>query len=73
MQLERENALTVLKGIAENLQSCRNVLPDRTWDDEVDQLLVWACNDGSNSSLPEIKKRIEDIKFKVRGRMTFVS
>ncbi len=67
MQAERENALTKLKRLAENLQSCTKVLPDRTWGDEVDEILVWAYNDGSNSSLPEINKRIEDIKLKVRG------
>ncbi len=66
MQVERENALTELKHLSENLKSCKKFLPDRTWEDEVDQILVWACNDGCTSSLPEINKRVEDIKMKVR-------
>ncbi len=70
MQGERENALTELKRLSENLKSCKQVLPDGTWEDEVDQILVWACNDGCNSSLPEINKRIEDIKMKVRASLT---
>ncbi len=70
MQVERDSALTELKRLAENLQSCSKVLPDRAWEEEINQMFTWAHNDGTESSLPEINKRIEDIKSKVRGWST---
>ncbi len=69
MQTERNTALTKLKRLAENLQSCSKVLPDRAWEEAVNQMFTWAHNDGAKSSLPEINKRIEDVKSKVRDRL----
>ncbi len=70
MQSRRKNALTELKRLVENLKNCKKVLSDRTWDDELDRIWVWAKNDGTKSSLPEINKRIEESRLKVRHRFT---
>ncbi len=72
MQVGRDSALTELKRLAENLQSCSKVLPSRAWEEEINQMFLWAHNDGTKSSLPEINKRIEDIKSKVRDRLTIL-
>ncbi len=73
MQTRRKNALTELKRLAEYLKDCKTVFPDQTWVEELDRICVWANNDGTRTSLPEINKRIEDIRLKVRHRFTLLS
>ncbi len=70
MQAMRSDALTELKRLAEEVRNSNFVYSDRKWKEELDNICIWASGDGSNSSLPEINKRIEDIKLKVRGRIT---
>ncbi len=71
MQARRNNALAGLKRLAENLMNCDKVLADRAWADELGQTCIWANTDGTTSSLPEINKRIEDIKLKAREQLIF--
>ncbi len=66
METKRSTALMDLKRLAENLQNCTIALPDRTWVDELGKMYIWANNEGTMSSLPEINKRMEDIKLWVR-------
>ncbi len=73
MQSRRVNALTDLECLAENLKNCKTVLPERPWEGELDEICIWAINDGTKSSLPEINKRIEDINLKVRNGLSFFS
>ncbi len=65
METKRSIALMDLKRLAENLQKCKFALPDRAWVDELEQICLWANNDGTKSCLPEIHTRIEAIKTKV--------
>ncbi len=71
MQSRRINSLTDLKCLAENLNKCKTVLSERLWEGELDETCVWAITEGTKSSLPEINKRIEDIKLKVRNGLLF--
>ncbi len=71
MRVRRNNALTELKSLAENFTNCKIVLSDRTLKEWLEEMLIWANNDGIKSSLTEIKKRINDIKLKVRNEVTF--
>ncbi len=71
MQSRRINAITVLKCLAENLNKCKTVLSERPWEGELDETCIWVVNDGTKSSLPEINKRIEDIKWKVHYGLQF--
>ncbi len=66
MQSRRKYALAELKRLAEDLKSCKKVLPRRMWEEELDRIGVWANGDGTKSTLPEINKRMGDIKLKVR-------
>ncbi len=66
---QRNNALTELKHLVENLKKCKLVLSDRIWKEELDQICIWANNEGTTSSLPEINKRTNDIKLKVRDQI----
>ncbi len=73
MQSRRIFALMDLKCLTENLKKCKSVVSDRTWEEELDQICIWAKNDGTKSGLPEISMRIEDIKLEVLDRLTFLS
>ncbi len=59
------------KTLVENLKKCKIVLPNRTGEEELYQICIWASNDWTMSSLPEINKRTEHIKLRVRDRWTF--
>ncbi len=65
METKRGIALMDLKRLAENLQKCKVALPDRAWIEELEQMCIWANNDGTKSCLPEIHTRIEAIKTMV--------
>ncbi len=71
MQTRRNNALAALKCLAESLTNSEIVLSDKTWAEELGQTCIWANTDGTTSSLPEINKRIEDIKLKAREQLIF--
>ncbi len=70
MRVRRNNALTELKSLAENFTNCKIVLSDRTLKEWLEQMLIWANNDGVKSSLTEVTKRINDIKLKVHNQVT---
>ncbi len=65
MQNRRNNALTDLKHLTENLTKCMKVLFDKSREEELNKVWAWVNNDGPKSSLPEINKWIESIKLKV--------
>ncbi len=71
MQTRRNNALAALKRLAENLTNSEIVLSDKEWAEELGETCIWVDNDGTKSSLPEINKRIEDIKSKAREQLFF--
>ncbi len=71
MRVRRNNALTELKTLAENVKNCKLVLSDRTLKEWLEQMLMWANNDGVKSSLTEVEKRINHIKLKVRNQVMF--
>ncbi len=66
MPAMRNNALTELKRLTEELRKSNVVSSDRNWEEELDAICFWASNDGTKSSLFEINKRIGDIQQKVR-------
>ncbi len=65
METKRSIALMDLKRLAENLQKCKVALPDRACIGELEQICIWANNDGTKSCLLEIHTRIEAIKTMV--------
>ncbi len=65
MPAMRNNALTELKRLAEEVRNSKFVSPDRHWEEELDAICIWANNDGTKSSLFEINKRMGDIQQKV--------
>ncbi len=71
MQGQRNNALMELKRLAKNLTKCKLVHSDRPWKEELEEVFIWANNEGTKSSLSEINKRIRDNKLKVRNQVTF--
>ncbi len=72
MQSIRTNALADLRRLAEDLRSSKVASSDRTWKEELDQICIWAYNEGAKSSLPEIEKRINDTKSKVGDQITIL-
>ncbi len=62
----RTTALTDLSLLGEELRSSGIVLSDTKLLEELEQICFWASYEGTRSSLPEITKRIDDIKLKVR-------
>ncbi len=66
MKAMRTNVLNDLRHIVEELKYCSIVLSDTKLLEELEQTCFWASNEGNRSSLPEITKRIDDIKLKVR-------
>ncbi len=69
MQHRRQNALTDLKCRAEKLSNSRIVLSDGRLEEEIAKICAWANTEGSKSCLPEIDKKIEAIKLKVREQL----
>ncbi len=72
MQAQRTNALTNLKLLVEELQYGGIALSDTKLVEVFDQIFVWANNEGDKSCLPEIYKRIDDIKLKVRDHLNLL-
>ncbi len=66
MQVKRQEELSKLKRLAENIKNCTKVLSDRTWEEEIRQICTWVNKDGTRSSLAEIQEQIESTKSKVR-------
>ncbi len=66
MQAKRTKALTDLSLLVEELRYSVIVLSDTKLLEELEQICFWASYEGNRSSLPEITKRIDDTKLKVR-------
>ncbi len=65
----RSDALTSLKSLAEELRNSKFVSSDRKWEDELENVCIWANSEGTKSSVVEIDRRIGELK--VRHRLIF--